>query len=61
MGPRRKGKVARVAGVRVDQLVTCPSCGDPMHLSELGMFSCKQCKHELTAEQALAVLEAVGA
>lgn len=53
----RTHKAARVAGVRVDQLVTCPSCGDPMHLSDLWMFTCKQCRRELTAEQALAALD----
>jgi hypothetical protein len=51
--PDRKLKVVRVAGVRVDQLVTCPSCGKPMQLSESWKFNCKQCMRELTAEQAL--------
>ena len=57
----RKSKVVRVAGVRVDQQVTCPSCCGPMQLSELWQFNCEQCKHELTAEQALAFLETAGA
>jgi hypothetical protein len=57
----RKIKVARVAGVRVDQQVTCPSCCGPMHLSELWQFNCERCKQELTAEQALAILEIAGA
>jgi tRNA(Ile2) C34 agmatinyltransferase TiaS len=49
----RKLKVVRVAGVRVDQLVTCPTCGNRMQLSEAWKFNCKQCMRELTAEQAL--------
>jgi hypothetical protein len=53
----RTHKAARVTGVRVDQLVTCPSCGDPMHLSDLWIFTCKQCRRELTAEQALTALD----
>ena len=57
----RKRKVARVAGVRVDQLVMCPSCRDPMHLSELSTFTCKHCIRELTAEQALTLGELHGA
>jgi tRNA(Ile2) C34 agmatinyltransferase TiaS len=57
----RKSKVARVAGVRVDQQVTCPSCGGPMHLSELWQFNCEQCKQELSPEQALTILEMAGA
>jgi tRNA(Ile2) C34 agmatinyltransferase TiaS len=57
---RRKSKVVRVAGARVDQLVTCPSCGQPMRLSELGKFTCGQCKRELTAEQVLTALEFAG-
>jgi hypothetical protein len=61
MPGRRKAKVARVTGVQVDQLVTCPRCGNPMHLSELLRFSCTQCMQELTAEQALTVLEAESA
>ena len=54
----RAHKAARVAGVRVDQLVTCPSCGNPMQLSDLWMFTCKKCRRELTAEQALTALDA---
>src|SRR5580692_6977530 len=53
----RKRKIARVAGVRVDQLVMCPSCGESMHLSELSTFTCKHCIRELTAEQALTLGE----
>jgi hypothetical protein len=36
---RSKRKVARVAGVPVDQLVICPSCGEPMRLLELSTFT----------------------
>jgi hypothetical protein len=57
----RTRKIARVAGVRVDQLVMCPSCGEPMHLSELSTFTCKHCIRELTAEQALTLGELPGA
>ena len=57
----RNRKIARVAGVRVDQLVMCPSCGEPMHLSELSTFTCKHCIRELTAEQALTLGELPGA
>jgi tRNA(Ile2) C34 agmatinyltransferase TiaS len=61
MRRHRKSKVARVAAVRVDQQVTCPSCGGRMHLSELWKFNCEQCKQEITAEQAFAILETAGA
>jgi len=54
---RRKSKVARVSGVRIDQPVACPSCGNAMRLSALWIFKCKQCAQELTAEEALTILE----
>jgi endogenous inhibitor of DNA gyrase (YacG/DUF329 family) len=38
-------------------LVTCPSCGSPMHLSKFRTFNCNQCSRELTAEEALTALE----
>jgi tRNA(Ile2) C34 agmatinyltransferase TiaS len=53
----RRGKVARVAVVCVDQLVTCPSCGNPMQLSKFRTFKCERCLRELTAEEALTALE----
>jgi hypothetical protein len=57
---RRQPKVSRVASVRVDQLVTCPGCDNPMHLTEFWKFSCKKCMQELTAEQALTALSDPG-
>jgi len=57
-----KRKIARVSGVRIDQAVTCPNCGTPMLLSpKPSTFQCKRCARELTAEQALAILEMAGA
>jgi tRNA(Ile2) C34 agmatinyltransferase TiaS len=53
----RRSKVARVAVVCVDHLVTCPSCGNPMQLSKFRTFKCERCLKELTAEEALAALE----
>jgi tRNA(Ile2) C34 agmatinyltransferase TiaS len=61
MRPLGKRKIARVAGVLVDQLVMCPSCGEPMHLSELTTFTCEHCIREFTAEQALTLWEVPGA
>ena len=58
---QRKTKVARVTGVRVDQQVTCPSCCGPVDLSELWQFNCQRRNQDLTAEQALAILEIAGA
>lgn len=58
---RRKRKVARVREVSVDQPVACPSCGNLMRLSESWTFECKKCVRELTAEQALTILEMAGA
>ena len=59
--PRRKrkveAKVVRVAGVIIDQVVACPSCGNPTRLSEMRKFECKQCGREVTAEEALKALE----
>jgi hypothetical protein len=57
---RRQPKVSRVASVRVDQLVTCPGCDSPMHLTEFWKFSCKKCMQELTAEQAFTALDKLG-
>jgi tRNA(Ile2) C34 agmatinyltransferase TiaS len=53
--------VVRVAVVCVDELVTCPSCGNPMHLTELRTFNCNQCSREITAEEALTALETANA
>jgi predicted RNA-binding Zn-ribbon protein involved in translation (DUF1610 family) len=59
--PRQKrkveAKVARVAAVIIDQIVACPSCGNPTRLSEMRKFECKQCGLEVTAEEALRALE----
>jgi len=57
----RKRKVARVSNVSIDQPVVCPSCGNSMRLSELLTFQCKRCAQELTAEEALIILETAGA
>ena len=54
---RKKNKVARVTSVRVDDLVKCPSCGNPMKLSVLWTFKCKRCAQEITAEEALSNLD----
>jgi tRNA(Ile2) C34 agmatinyltransferase TiaS len=59
--PQRKGKikakVVRVAAVIIDQIVACPSCDNPMRLSDMRKFECKQCGREVTAEEALRALE----
>ena len=59
--PRRKKKVARVPGVYIDQLVACPICGNAMQLSDLWTFKCRACVQELTADEALTILERVSA
>ena len=46
-----------MAVVCVDQLVTCPSCGNAMQLSKFRTFKCERCLRELTAEEALTALE----
>jgi hypothetical protein len=57
----RSSKAARVDVVCVDELVTCPSCGNPMHLTELRTFNCNQCSREITAEEALTAIETANA
>jgi len=57
----RKRKAARVPGVRIDEPVSCPSCGSQMRWSVLLTFKCKQSAQELTAEEALIMLEMAGA
>lgn len=58
---RRSRKVARALGVRIDEPVGCPSCGNLMRLSELCTFKCQQCAQELTTDEALVILEMAGA
>ncbi len=52
-----KNKVALVTAVRVDGLVKCPNCGNPMKLSVLWTFKCKRCAQEITPEEALSILD----
>ncbi|MFZ1919995.1 MAG: hypothetical protein WAU57_00025 [Xanthobacteraceae bacterium] len=47
-----------MAGVVVDQHVSCPQCGDLMHLSGDHTFRCKQCGLDVAAEDAIKVAEA---
>src|SRR5579862_425722 len=54
---RKIARVTRTTSVRVDQAVACPGCGNPMQLSDLWTFKCKCCVQELTADQALSILD----
>ena len=55
--PVRKAKAVRVTTISTDQLVLCPSCGDPMRLSDAQKFECKQCDRAFNIEGVLHVLE----
>ncbi len=46
-------KFTRVAAVTVDQLVTCPNCGEPMHAVEGHLFHCSACGADVTPEEAI--------
>lgn len=59
--PPKPAKVRRVTGVVVDQHISCPQCGDLMHLSGDHTFRCKQCGWDVTAEDAIKVEEAAAA
>lgn len=56
--PSRPAKVKRVAGVVVDQHVSCPQCGDMMHLSGGNTFLCNRCGWKVAVEDAIKVADA---
>jgi hypothetical protein len=55
--------------ISTDQLVTCPSCGEPMRfartvpkvgdLPEMQTFECRLCRLAVTAEQVRSIMEMV--
>ena len=49
----RKAKAMRVAAITTDQLVSCPTCGGFMRLSEAQAFECKQCGRAIRVEGVL--------
>ena len=53
--PVRKAKAVRITTISTDQLVLCPSCGDPMSLSDAQTFECKPCDRKVNIEGALHV------
>lgn len=46
--------------ISTDRLVACPTCGEPMRLSEMQTFECRACGRAVTGEEALTALEQDG-
>jgi tRNA(Ile2) C34 agmatinyltransferase TiaS len=53
----RKAKALRVSAISTDQLVSCPSCGGFMRLSDAQAFECKQCGRAIRVEGVLKTMD----